>query len=379
MQRGGDKTLKLGGQWTIVLGVASVVGLLFAAGAESSRIASAPYRLRPVASVRQPTFLTAAPGEVNRLYVVERRGVVRVVQNGRLGTAPFLNVSGAVSTAGERGLLSIAFHPEYVSNRLVYACYAERDGAIKVVEFRVAGNRVDMSSARVVVRVPHDESPYHNGGQIAFGPDHLLYVGLGDGGYLGPQPDPNGNSQNMHVLLGKVFRIAVDDRSAKPEIVAYGLRNPWRFSFDSAGRLIIGDVGWKGFEEINVLTPNAGLANFGWSVYEGRRKRRTDVEENPEGTLTWPVHMYATNVNGNCAITGGYVYRGRAITSLRGRYIFGDYCSGRIWSAPYAGGRLGRVRLEPVRIRTLSSFGLDGHGELYGVALSGSIHRFVRR
>jgi glucose/arabinose dehydrogenase len=363
----------------MALGVACVAGLLLATGAQSSGEASAAYRLRQVAFVRQPTFVTTAPGEPNRLYLVERRGTVRVLQNGRLRTAPFLNVSGVVSTAGERGLLSIAFHPEYASKRLVYACYVERDGAIKVVEFRVAGDRVDMSSARVLVRVAHDESPYHYGGQIAFGPDRLLYVGIGDGGYLGPQPDPNGNSQNMQVLLGKIFRIAVDDANARPEIVAYGLRNPWRFSFDGGGRLIIGDVGWRGFEEIDVLAPDTGLVNFGWSVYEGRRKRRTDVEQNPAGTLTWPVHTYSTNVNGNCSITGGYVYRGRVITSLRGRYVFGDYCSGRIWSAPYANGRLGRVRLEPVRIRMLSSFGIDGNGELYGVALSGSIHRFVRR
>ena len=323
--------------------------------------------------------MTAAPGEPNRLYVVERRGTVRVLQSGRLRKTPFLNVSSAVSTAGERGLLSIAFHPDYASNRLVYACWMERDGAIKVVEFRVAGDRVDAASARVVVRVPHDEGPYHNGGQIAFGPDRLLYVGIGDGGYLGPEPDPYGNSQNLEVLLGKIFRIAVDDRGARPEIVAYGLRNPWRFSFDGARRLIIGDVGYRGFEEIDVLSLDAGLVNFGWSVYEGRRKRRTEVEQNPAGTLAWPVHTYSTNVKGNCSITGGYVYRGRAITSLRGRYVFGDYCSGRIWSAPYAGGRLGRVRLEPVRIPFLSSFGLDGNGELYGVALNGSIQRFVRR
>jgi glucose/arabinose dehydrogenase len=379
VRRGGKETLNLRRRWTIVLVVASVAGPLLATGAESSVAASAAYRLRPVASVRQPTFVTAAPGEPSRLYVVERRGTVRVLENGRLRTTPFLNVSGAVSTAGERGLLSVAFHPEYVSNRLVYACYVERDGAIKVVEFRVANDRVDMSSARVVVRVPHDEGPYHNGGQIAFGPDRLLYVGIGDGGYLGPEPDPYGNSQNLHVLLGKIFRIAVGDVAAKPEIVAYGLRNPWRFSFDTAGRLIIGEVGWRGFEEIDVLTPDAGLVNFGWSVYEGRRKRRTDVQQNPAGTLTWPVHTYSTNIKGNCSVTGGYVYRGRAITSLRDRYVFGDYCSGRIWSAPYKNGRLGRVRLEPVRIRTLSSFGLDGNGELYGVALSGSIHRFVRR
>ena len=366
-------------QRAFALGVACAAGLLLAAGAESSQVASAAYRLRTVASVGQPTFVTAAPGEPNRLYVVERRGTVRVLESGRLRATPFLNVSSAVSTAGERGLLSVAFHPDYASNRLVYACYVERDGAIKVVELRVAGARADTSSARVVVRVPHDESPFHNGGQIAFGPDRRLYVGIGDGGYLGREPDPNGNSQNLHVLLGKVFRIAVDNHAAAPEIVAYGLRNPWRFSFDGAGRLVIGDVGWNGFEEIDVLNPGPGLLNFGWSVYEGRRKRRTDVELNPAGGLTWPVRTYPTNVNGNCSIVGGYVYRGGAIRSLRGRYVFGDYCSGRIWSAPYGEGRLGRLRLEPVRIPTLSSFGLDGKGELYGVALNGSIRRFVRR
>jgi glucose/arabinose dehydrogenase len=365
----------------------SAAALVLAAG--GSTLAAArndasrpPLRLVTVSKkLRQPTYVTANASEPRRLYVVERRGIVRVLERGRLRVTPFVNLTALVSTAGERGLLSIAFHPEYASNRLLYAMYTDRAGAINVVELRSSGNAVVPASRRTLVRIEHDESLYHNGGQLQFGPDGLLYAGTGDGGYLGPQPDPHGNSQNLDVLLGKIFTLDVAQPSPRPRIVAYGLRNPWRFSFDRNGDALIGDVGWNGFEEVNRLPRGATLVNFGWSVYEARRARRSGGDPpplNPAGELTWPILTYSTRINGNCSITGGYAYRGRAVPRLAGRYVFGDYCSGRIWSVPITGGTAGRLRLEPVRARGLTSFGEDARGELYAVTLSGALYRLAR-
>jgi glucose/arabinose dehydrogenase len=229
--------------------------------------------------------------------------------------------------------------------------------------------------------VPHAESPYHNGGQVAFGPDGLLYVSVGDGGYLRDGanliPDPHGNAQNLDVLLGKIFTIDIDRRSPRAEIVAYGLRNPWRFSFDPpSGDLIIGDVGYNSWEEIDVLEAGEGLANFGWSAYEGRQRRSSTVSG--RGRLVPPALTYA-RAGRNCSVIGGYVYRGRAVPTLRGRYVFGDYCGGKIWSIRIRGGRAYGRRLEPVRVPSLASFGEDGSGELYAVSLEGTVFRFGGR
>ena len=341
---------------------------------------AATYRLRvAVSGLAQPTYLAAATGDRSRLYVVERRGTVRIVRNGRVQAGFFLDIRRSVSTGGERGLLSLAFHPGYPSSPLVYVFFTQRDGTIVIEELRVAGGRAEASSARVLVSVPHDSSSYHNGGQLAFGPDGALYAAVGDGGYLGQTPDPNGNSQNMEVLPGKLIRIRVDAPDATPEIVAYGLRNAWRFSFAPGGDLVIGDVGYKSYEEVDVVPAGTTeLLNYGWSPYEGRFQRRTDVQLNPAGRLVWPVHSYSTNVRGNCAITGGYVYRG-SVATLRSRYVFGDFCSGRIWSGRLTSSRLVDVRTEPVRVPQLASFGLDAAGELYVLSLKGTVHRFWRR
>lgn len=328
-------------------------------------------------------YVAAAPGEPNRLYVVQRRGIVQVLDGGRLRASPFMDLRNEVSPLrGERGLLSIAFHPSYTTNRLVYAIYTARDGAVTVAEYRTDGNRGLPETRRELVRVPHDESLYHNGGQIQFGPDGRLYVGVGDGGYLGfDNPDPHGNSQNHEVLLGKIFALTVDEPQTPPAIVAYGLRNPWRFSFAPSGDLVIADVGWNNVEEVNLLPrEQSGLVNFGWSVYEGRRKRTRGAapELNPAGVLTWPILTYETRVAGNCSITGGYLYRGRAVPRLRGRYVFGDYCSGRIWSVALTGGRAVGKRLEPARAPMLVSFGEDARGELYVLTQTGAIYRIAR-
>jgi glucose/arabinose dehydrogenase len=256
-----------------------------------------------------------------------------------------------------------------------FVFFTDREGDVIVAE----GSREAPAALRILVRIAHDESLYHNGGQLAFGPDGLLYAGVGDGGYLGRDPDPRGNSQNLGVLLGKIFRLDVSQPEPKPELVAYGLRNPWRFSFAPSGDLLIGDVGYNAAEEVDRLPAGtAGLVNFGWSVYEGRQKRRTSVALNPAGTLVWPVLTYRTFAPGNCAITGGFVYRG-GVRALAGRYVYGDYCSGRIWSARIDAGRAVGVRREPFVVGDLASFGEDQVRELYVVSLAGTIYRLARR
>ena len=252
-----------------------------------------------------------------------------------------------------------------------------------IAEYRARNGRVDPSTERALVRVPHRDSPYHNGGQLQFGPDGKLYVGVGDGGYLdGPAgliPDPRGNAQSLDVLLGKIFRLDVGAAAPEPEIVAYGARNPWRFAFGPSGDLIVGDVGWNTAEEIDVVPVDAGLVNLGWSVYEGRRQRPNGGPLNTAGRLVGPALTYATGRNRNCSIIGGYVYRGRAVPRLRGRYVFGDYCSGRIWSVRLTGGSATDRRLEPVKVLALNSFGEDAAGELYAVSFEGAVYRFSRR
>ena len=349
-------------------------------------VSRSAYRLerlpvRPAA----PIHVAAPRGLAGRLYVVQRAGLIRILVGRRLEPTPFLDLRRQVSVAGERGLFSLAFHPRYAETRRVYICYTDRAGAVVVAEYRTEGNRALPESARVVVRIAHAESPYHNGGQLAFGPDGHLYVGVGDGGYSGapPRPDPDGNAQNTGVLLGKIFALDVDEAQPRPTIVAYGLRNPWRFSVDPGRNgLIIGDVGWRDQEELDYLRLDTGrLVNFGWSVYEGRRHRpRTGAGAlNTAGVLTWPLHTYLTNLRGNCSIVGGFVYRG-ALPALRGRYVFGDYCSGRIWSIRISPGRATGLRLEPVRVPGLASFGEDGRAELYAVSIDrGRVYRFARR
>ncbi|HEV2901716.1 MAG TPA: PQQ-dependent sugar dehydrogenase [Gaiellaceae bacterium] len=363
---------------------ALVALVLVAFGAEAALTReSAPrpaLRLIPVATFRAPVHATAPRNERGRLYVVERAGRIRVVAARRVLSPPFLDIRRLVGVGGERGLLSAAFHPDHAANGLLYVAYTARiSGAVTVAEYRRVGARVDAASERVLVSVPHEHGPFHNGGQLAFGPDGLLYVGVGDGGYAGQSPDPDGNSQNRNVLLGKLFRLDPSAANPQPELVAYGLRNPWRFSFDRAsGDLYLADVGWRTNEEVNHLAAGStGLVDFGWSVYEGRRRRSTTVERDPAGRLVFPVHTYPTNIADNCSITGGFVYRGRAVERLRGRYVFGDYCSGRIWSLIVRGGRAPRARLEPVRARDLVSFAEDAAGELYAVTLTGRIYRFA--
>jgi glucose/arabinose dehydrogenase len=328
-------------------------------------------RLARVATgLESPVYVTWAPGEPDRLYVVEQVGRVAVIDDGKVRDERFLDLADEIQAGGEQGLLGLAFHPRYESNRLLYVDYTNLEGDTRVVEYRARPNRrgVDESTARVLLAV---DQPYsnHNGGQLAFGPDGRLWVGLGDGGSGG---DPENRAQDLSERLGKLLAVDVDAAEPEAEIVAYGLRNPWRFSFDrETGDLWIGDVGQSEFEEVDRL-PRARLgelANFGWDAFEGFT-RFEDKEPNGEGRLVEPVAVY--DHGQGCSVTGGYVYRGRRLPGSLGRYFFGDYCSGAVWSlAPESD----RPRREPFAVDALSSFGEDAQGELYLVSLEGDVFR----
>ena len=332
----------------------------------------AALRVERIASADAPLHVAAPRSERGRLYVVEQGGRIRVLVNGRMRAAPFLDITRLVSSGGERGLLSVAFHPGYARNRRFYVNYTDLNGHTRVVEYRSNGARALTRTARrlLFVRQPY---PNHNGGQLAFGPDGYLYVGMGDGGSGG---DPENRAQNLGDRLGKLLRLNVNRRGAQWQIVGYGLRNPWRFSFDRAnGDLYIGDVGQNAWEEID-YTPrrSPGLENYGWDVYEGRAFYERK-EPSSAGRLVPPVHVYANGRSSGCSVTGGFVYRGRAIASLRGRYIFGDFCAGTIWTLRISGGNATDVRRERIRVDNLSSFGEDARGELYATSLSGTVYR----
>ena len=324
--------------------------------------------------LERPVHVAAAPGEPDRLYVVEQAGRIRIVEGGRVEARPFLDVASEVVSGGEQGLLSVAFHPDYRENGLLYVDYTDLNGDTRVVEYRALDDRtaVDPASRRVLLAI---DQPYsnHNGGQLAFGPDGRLWVGMGDGGSGG---DPENRAQNLSSLLGKLLTLDVSESRPAPEIAAYGLRNPWRFSFDREnGDLWIGDVGQGDFEEVDRL-PRAevgNLVNFGWDVFEGDAAYE-EKEPNPEGSLVAPVAVY--DHGEGCSVTGGFVYRGDEVPALKGRYIYGDYCSGTIWTIAADGARES-VRREPIEVDGLTSFGEDGGGELYTASSAGTLFRIA--
>jgi glucose/arabinose dehydrogenase len=324
--------------------------------------------LRTVATgFDQPTFATAAPGEPGRLYVVEQTGRIQVLAGGR--RTVFLDLHRLVSCCGERGLLSVAFHPRYATNHRFFVDYTDTGGDTRVVEYRSGGAGAPVRVRQLLfVRQPY---PNHNGGQLAFGPDGRLWVGMGDGGSGG---DPGNRAQNLGIRLGKLLRIAVDRPGAPVTIAAYGLRNPWRFAFDR-GNLWIGDVGQSAWEEIDFLprVRLGSLPNFGWHVFEGRSRYEAGARLGSGGPLVGPIAVYPHSQG--CSVTGGYVYRGSAVPAARGRYFYGDYCSGRVWSVAAAGART--PRLESIRVPGLTSWGLESSGELLAVAQNGTILRLA--
>jgi glucose/arabinose dehydrogenase len=350
-------------------------------------------RLVRVGGFSSPVYVTSPPGDRRRLMVVEQGGRVMVVRGGRKLPRPFLDIRSRVAAGGEQGLLSVAFPPDYAQSGRFYVYYtAGSGGDNRVVEFRrSSADRANASTARVVLRMPNLE-PNHNGGLMVFGPDRLLYVGTGDGGGGNDQHGARGNAQDLGSTLGKLLRI--DPRAgggrpyripgsnpfanragARGEIYAYGLRNPWRFSFDRrTGDLTIGDVGQNAIEEIDFARRGrARGANFGWRPFEGDRR----LFDEPAPGARGPVITH-THGAGFCSITGGYVVRDPGVPSLLGRYVYSDLCDGRIRAARLrAGGRTTGTPLDLPRVSQVSSFGEDASGRVYVVSLSGSVYRLA--
>jgi glucose/arabinose dehydrogenase len=342
-----------------------------------------------VASLRKPLGLAIRPGDP-AIYIAGKLGQVWALHDGTVDPSPVLDLSGRVSTGGEQGLLGLAFSP---SGEFAYVNYTDRRGDTDIVEYAWRDGRPDPSTARRVLFVDQP-FPNHNGGNLAFGPDGHLYIGLGDGGsdYTrgDPQGDPDRNGQNLGVLLGKMLRIDprpngtqpygipddnpfVGQKGARPEIWAYGLRNPWRYSFDRAtGDLWIGDVGAGAEEEIDLQPAGAaGGQNYGWNAMEG-----TVAWRDPPAGAVPPLDEY-DHRTGACSVTGGYVYRGTAIPDLVGWYVFGDYCTGVLHVLQVGpGGR--RVYVAAgADVPQLTSFGEDQQGELYALSLGGGVYRLV--
>lgn len=333
------------------------------------------YTFRPlVRGLDAPVYVTAPSGAKGTLYVVEQRGRIRIVRNGRLA-GTFLDISDRVRSGGEQGLLSLAFAPDYAKSHRFYVNYTNRSGDTRVVEFRTRDGKAIRSSARTLLSV---SQPYenHNGGQLQFDRKGYLYVGMGDGGSAG---DPGDRAQDLSARLGKLLRTN-PRRPIRWAIVGYGLRNPWRFSFDRAnGNLWIGDVGQNAIEEIDFRgrARIGKLANYGWNRFEGNTVFDDSNPLQASGELVFPVVTYGHS-GGSCSVTGGYVYRGRAVASARGRYFYGDFCSGGIWSFQTGeAGRMSAVRSEPFSVPSLSSFGEDASGELYATSLNGTLYRFA--
>jgi glucose/arabinose dehydrogenase len=349
-------------------------------------------RLVTVGRFDAPLYVTSPPGDRRRIFVVEQGGRVMIVRGGRKLAAPFLDIRPLVQAGGEQGLLSVAFPPDYASSGRFYVYYTDRSGDQRIVEYRRASaDRGDPGSARLVLEMDDSEGN-HNGGLMLFGPDRLMYVGTGDGGGGGDEHGARGNAQDLGSLLGKILRIdprATGGRpyavpssnpftkraAARPEVYSYGLRNPWRFSFDRAnGDLSIGDVGQEEIEEIDFVRSGDGKgANFGWRPFEGR-SRYTDGESAPGHV---PPVIERTHGDGNCSITGGVVVRDRALAGLYGRYVFGDFCKGRIESALLQRPRARDVRVTSLRVASLSSFGEDASGRVYATSLAGPVYRLA--
>jgi glucose/arabinose dehydrogenase len=340
-----------------------------------------------VEGLSSPLYLTSPSGDA-RLFVVEQGGRIRIIENGQLLPAPFLDLAGRISSGGERGLLSMAFHPEFASNGFFYVNYTDPGGDTRVERYRVSTDprSADVTSATPILTV---DQPFanHNGGLLKFGADGMLYIGMGDGGSGG---DPQGHGQSLASLLGKLLRIDIDagdpygiptdnpfagSTSARQEIWASGLRNPWRFSFDRAtGELYLADVGQNRYEEINVVAGSTAGVNYGWNVMEGMHCFQATTCT--QTGLTLPVLEYE-HPDG-CSVTGGYVYRGSVIPGLVGHYLYSDFCAGWLRSFRYANGRVNDARDWAIGdIGNVMSFGEDDAGEVYILTAGGRVYRIV--
>jgi glucose/arabinose dehydrogenase len=333
---------------------------------------SAAVELRSIGSFTQPVHVATPPGDSSRVFVVEQAGTIRIVRDGRVNSRPFLDIRSRVLAGGERGLLSIAFAPDYATSRRFYVYFTERpSGDIRVLEYRTSGDAdtADTGSARSILHVGHSQFGNHNGGQLAFGPDGLLYIGTGDGGGSG---DPLRNGQSRRSLLGKILRVDPTRAGARPRMYAYGLRNPYRFSFDRAtGDLAIGDVGQDQVEEVDFLRRgSASGTNFGWSVFEGTHRYRSGTVRHHRKPVIQHTHSA-----GWCSIIGGFVVRDRSLTGLYGRYVYGDYCKGQLYSARLGSSGARGDRPVGLDVPSLSSFGEDADGHVYAASLNGPVYR----
>jgi glucose/arabinose dehydrogenase len=350
------------------------------------------YRLTEIVSgLSRPIYMTHAGDESDRLFVLEQAGRIRLIVDGVVQNTPFLDISNLsaqdiLSGYSERGLLGLAFHPNFAENGQFIVHYNDRSGGTVIARYRVSADNPDVADPTSAAIILTHSQPYanHNGGQIDFGPDGYLYISLGDGGSGG---DPQNNAQNPASLLGKILRIDVDSESPyaipndnpistvnpdlAPEVWAWGLRNPYRFSFDRAtGDLYIADVGQNQWEEINFQPADSpGGQNYGWRVFEGNHRYSNEAEP---ANAVFPIAEY--NHSGGCSVTGGYVYRGELLPDLQGIYLFGDWCSGRIWTTYRdAEGAWQTNELMANTGLAISSFGVDESGEMYVVDYGGRI------
>jgi len=353
---------------------------LLAAALFGSSLSAQTLVLQQIASdLFQPVTITHA-GDT-RLFIVEQNGRIAIHDGTRLLTNRFLDIDPLVLSGGERGLLGLAFHPRYASTGWFYVNYTDNNGDTVIARYTRSAadpNRADSTTAKVLLRIAQPFAN-HNGGQLAFGPDGYLYIGTGDGG---SGNDPGNRAQNLSDLLGKILRIDVHtgdpygippdnpfvgQAGARPEIWAYGLRNPWRFSFDRVtGDLFIADVGQGNLEEIDLQHASSdGGANYGWRIMEGSDCYIPNVEGcNANGAMVEPIIEYGHNA-GACSVTGGFVYRGTSYPRLGGLYLYGDYCNGVIWGAQRLPGNLFATRALLDTNLLISTFGEDVHGELY--------------
>jgi uncharacterized protein (TIGR03437 family) len=364
---------------------------LIAAGlALAMRLSAQEIRLVQVASgIAAPTDIQSAGDGSGRLFFVQQNGIVRLFRNGALAIPPFLDISAKTRANGEQGLLGLAFSPKFAQNGRFYVDYTDLTGNTVIAQYRVSANPdvADATSAAVLLPIPQPFAN-HNGGQLRFGPDGYLYIGTGDGGSGG---DPLHNGQSLATVLGKLLRVDVESdpghlrvprdnpfvntTGARPEIWAYGLRNPWRFSFDSATNdLWIGDVGQDAYEEIDYQpAASHGGENYGWNLMEGLHCYQLGCSFKG---LTLPVAEYSHAAG--CSVTGGFVYRGRVSPGLRGTYLYADYCSGAIWGLAHEGGAWNVRKLGTASGASITTFGQDEAGEIYAAdASNGTIYRVV--
>ncbi len=342
-------------------------------------------KLTPVAQATEPVLVATRPGDASTLYIAERGGRLRALRDGALAEQPVLDISSLTRAGGERGFLGFAFSPD---GSHLYVDYTDRDGNSNIDEYALGADGTIDPSTRRQVLFQQQPYPNHNGGEVIFGPDGHLYIGFGDGGSAG---DPQRNGLNLGTWLGKILRIDplangdqpytvpadnpfVGQDGAKPEIWSYALRNPWRFSFDRATKdLWIGDVGQGNIEEVDRATVADGAGrgtNFGWSAFEGNVRYNDD--QSADGVVP-PVFQY-THANGNCSVTGGYVYRGAAIPALRGAYLYTDYCGNGVRAIVVdASGKPGDAVQLTDQPGSIVSFGEDANGEIYVCSLSGNV------